>query len=103
MIRSASADDFGAIAAITNHYITTTSIHFAYEPVTADDLHAYWRAGCDRFPWLVAEAVGGDVVGYAKAGTWRERAAYAWTTEIGLYVAPDRRRQRIGHALYTAL
>ena len=33
-IRPARADDFEAIAAITNHYIVTTSIHFAYAPIT---------------------------------------------------------------------
>jgi L-amino acid N-acyltransferase YncA len=50
-VRPAGDADFGAIAAITNHYITTTPIHFAYEPVTADELAATWRAHA-KHPWL---------------------------------------------------
>jgi len=101
MIRAARDEDFPAIASITNHYITTTAIHFAYEPLAPEDLRAMWAKGRDRYPWLVAEKSG--VLGYAKAGTWRDRAAYSWTAEIGLYVAPEARRAGVGRALYGAL
>jgi phosphinothricin acetyltransferase len=100
VIREPQGDDFDAIAAITNHYIETTAIHFSYEPVTADELRALWRPGA--FPWLVADD-GANVIGYAKAGTWRDRAAYQWTPEVGLYLAPDARGHGTGTALYTAL
>lgn len=97
-IRAARDDDFATIADITNHYITTTSIHFGYEPITGDSLLA------DRgdYPWFVAED-SGRVIGYAKAGAWRERAAYRWTCETGLYLAHDVRGRGIGRALYDVL
>jgi len=79
-VRAPRDDDFSAIAEITNHYIATTAIHFAYEPVLASDLLAGWRQHA-RYPWRVAEDDAGRVVAYAKAGVYRERAAYAWTTE----------------------
>ena len=101
-IRPAREDDFAALSAITNFYIATTAIHFAYEPLAADELAATWRAHRDRFPWLVVED-GGAVAGYAKAGTWRERAAYAWTCELGLYLADGARGRGLGTALYRAL
>lgn len=114
MIRLARDEDFPAITAITNHYIATTTIHFAYEPLAPDYLHGLWRQST-RHPWFVAckpaertsaseraEAHDG-VVGYAKAGTWRDRAAYDWTAEVGLYVAHDARGRGIGRALYAAL
>ena len=101
MIRAAREGDFPAIASITNHYVTTSSIHFAYEPVSVAELVAGWKKS-DRYPWFVAEEPEG-VVGYAKAGVWRDRAAYAWTTEVGLYVAPTAHRRGIGRALYGAL
>ena len=98
-IRPASDDDFDAITAITNHYIATTWIHFGYEPLAVDEVRSADRV---RYPWFVAEA-DGVVVGYTKSGPWRGRAGYAWTTEIGLYIAPDARRQGLGVALYTTL
>ena len=101
-VRAAREDDFAAIAEITNFYIATTAIHFAYEPVTVDELRAQWHKAHAKFPWLVAER-DGNVVGYAKAGTWRERAAYGWTTEVGLYVADRERGRGLGRALYAAL
>jgi phosphinothricin acetyltransferase len=99
-IRPAREDDFETIAAITNHYITTSAIHFAYDPVTADDLRALWRSH-PRHPYLVIDDSG--VVGYAKATTWRERAAYQWTCEVGLYIADGSHGRGLGSALYTAL
>ncbi|HEX4453242.1 MAG TPA: GNAT family N-acetyltransferase [Kofleriaceae bacterium] len=100
IIREPRDDDFAALAAITNHYIATTAIHFAYEPMTEAELREQARG---RFPWLVADDDVGGVIGYAKAGTWRARAAYQWTCELGLYVAPDARGRGIGTQLYSAL
>jgi len=101
-IRPARDDDFPAITAITNHYISTTSIHFAYEPLTVAELLAMWHGYRERFPWLVTEEAGA-VIGYAKAGTWRDRAAYAWTAETGVYMADAARGQGLGRPLYVAL
>src|SRR5262245_5799884 len=104
LVRAPRDDDFAAIAEITNHYIATTAIHFAYEPVLASDLLAGWRAWREQYPWLVAEDTGDQrVVGYAKSGVYRERAAYAWTTETAVYVAPAAQRRGIGRALYEPL
>ncbi|HTL36088.1 MAG TPA: GNAT family N-acetyltransferase [Kofleriaceae bacterium] len=101
-IRAARADDFAAIAAITNHYITTSAIHFAYEPVSEDDLRGMWDRHRDRHPWLVTEDDMG-VLGYAKSGVWRDRAAYNWTCEVGLYIADHARGRGLGFALYVTL
>lgn len=98
LIRPVRDADFDALAAITNHYIATTAIHFGYEAVTGDELRAAWK---ERYPWLVADD--GAVLGYAKAGVWRDRAAYQWTCEVGLYVANTARGRGIGTALYREL
>lgn len=99
MIRSAREADFDTIAAIVNHYIANTAIHFGYEPVTAESLFASWDA---RHPWLVIEDRA-TIVGYAKSNTWRDRAAYQWTCETALYIAHDARGRGFGRALYTML
>lgn len=101
MIRPVAEDDFIAIASITNHYIATTAIHFAYEPVSAEQLLAMWKSH-DGFPWFVVGDRQG-VVGYAKSGMWRERKAYSWTAEIGLYLAPHACGRGLGTGLYDAL
>ncbi|MEO8705204.1 MAG: N-acetyltransferase family protein [Kofleriaceae bacterium] len=102
MIREAREPDFGAITTITNHYITTTSIHFAYEPVSPAELVASWAKAAHRYPWLVVTD-GDGCLGYAKAGVWRDRAAYRWTAEIGLYVHHDHHRRGLGRRLYAEL
>lgn len=101
-IRPARDEDFAAITAITNHYIVTSSIHFAYEPLAESQLHAMWSGYRERFPWLVIEHAG-QVAGYAKAGTWRDRTAYNWTAETGVYIADSARGHGLGRAVYTAL
>jgi phosphinothricin acetyltransferase len=101
MIRPVRETDFDAIAAITNHYILTTTIHFGYEALPVAHYRAMWKPD-GRFPWFAVEEAG-EVVGYAKAGTWRDRAAYDWTTEVGLYIRHDVRGRGLGRALYTTL
>jgi L-amino acid N-acyltransferase YncA len=106
VIRPARAEDFPSIAVITNHYIANSSIHFGYEPVSEQELRNTWDASSQHV-WLVAEDVPpgqpGAVLGYAKSGVWRERAAYAWTAELGLYVAQHARGRGLGTALYLEL
>jgi phosphinothricin acetyltransferase len=101
-IRSVRDGDFEAIAALTNRAIVATSIHFGYDPVTAHELRDAWWPKRERFPYLVAEDDAG-FVGYAKSGTWRERAAYGWTAETGIYVEERAQRRGIGTRLYVAL
>jgi phosphinothricin acetyltransferase len=101
-VREPQDADFDALATLTNHYIATTAIHFGYEPIGAGELHAQWRDARERFPWRVADD-GGAAIGYAKAGVWRARAAYQWTCELGVYVAPEAIGRGAGGALYAAL
>lgn len=103
-IRLARAEDFAAIAALTNTFIRDTAVHFGSQPVTADELAAQWRAHVDgvRHPWLVAEH-DGAFAGYAKASWWRQRAAYAWTAESTIYLDASRRGAGLGRALYGRL
>jgi len=101
-VRAARDEDIPAIARITNHYITTTTIHFGYAPLPDSELRDQWQHDRDRFPWLVVER-DGAVLGYAKAGTWRGRAAYRWTAEVGLYLADGERGRGVGRLLYGAL
>lgn len=101
-VRPARNDDFDAIAALTNYYIDNTAIHFSYQPVTPDELRNLWQAKLHLYPWLIAE-VDGHFAGYAKASLWRERSAYQWTPEAGVYVETRFQRLGVGRALYQRL
>lgn len=100
-VRPATPDDLPAIVAIVNHAITTGAAHFASAPWTVAEA-AVAFGSADRYPWLVAEAEG-VTLGFAKAGPWKERAAYAWSVELGVYVAPDQQGRGVGKALYRDL
>jgi phosphinothricin acetyltransferase len=103
-IRTVEEGDWEAIAALTNAYIVGTAVHFGYEPVTGAELRAAWWPKRERYPFLVADDTRtGAFLGYAKAGSWRERAAYQWTAEVGIYVVADAQRRGVGRRLYGAL
>jgi L-amino acid N-acyltransferase YncA len=102
LVRAARTGDFEAIAAILEPLIRHTAIHFAYQPLSAAELRDAWGRLRETYPFLVAEA-GGEVVGFTKAGPWRERAAYLWTPECGVYVREDRKRTGVGRVLYARL
>jgi len=101
-IRPAVASDFDAVAALTNPYILGTPIHFGTVPVTGAELRADWEKGRDRYAFLIAD-VEGEVAGYAKTSAFRSRAAYQWTAEVGVYLAPAHHRKGWATALYRRL
>lgn len=120
-IRLAQESDFEAIASLTTHFILNSPAHFAYEPTTTPQQLDAWSRSKDRHPFFIAECPapqtagathvpplvptrdGLVLAGYAKTYPWRERSAYAWTAETGIYLHPAFHRAGIGTALYTAL
>jgi len=102
-IRPATPADAGAICAIYNHYIATTTISFEEDPVAEAEMAQRIADVCAAgLPWRVAE-VGGAVVGYAYATKWRVRPAYRHSVESTVYVDREHAGRGIGRALYAAL
>lgn len=102
IVRPATTTDAAACAAIYAPYVHDTTITFETEPPTARDL-AVRIADCSAaHAWLVLEQ-DGEVVGYAYGHAFAERAAYAWSCETSIYVAPDARGNGAGRTLYGAL
>ena len=102
-VRPAVPGDLAAVASIYGPYVEGSLITFETEPPDA----AAWRERFDGvqergLPFLVAES-GGDVVGYAYAGPWKERAAYRHTVEDAIYLAPGARGRGVGGVLLVAL
>ena len=103
VVRAATAADAEAVAAIYNHYVIETVVTFEEEPVAPPEIaRRIAEVQAAALPWLVAD-LGGEVVGYSYATRWRPRRAYRFSTEVTVYVAPDRGRRGIGSLLYARL
>jgi phosphinothricin acetyltransferase len=102
LIRPVESRDLAPICELTNHYIVNTVVHFAYEPLRVDEFEKMWIDTRDRYPWLSAE-VEGRFAGYAKAGSWRSRTAYSWSSEVGIYMRQEFHGRGLGKTLYRAL
>lgn len=101
-LRPASLSDAPALRAIYAPYVEKTAITFECTVPDVEEFTARMRATLRRYPYLVAVR-GGEIVGYAYAGAFGERAAYAWAAEVSIYLREDQRRQGIGRRLYAAL
>ena len=99
MIRLAIPSDAGAVAAIYRPYVEHS--HFTFEEVPPRSRDIAERMSNPVHPWLVAEE-GGRILGYASTSAMRNRAAYRWSVETGIYLAPDEQRRGIGRALLAA-
>jgi L-amino acid N-acyltransferase YncA len=101
-IRPATRADAAAIAAIYAHFVGSSVITFEIDPPDRDEIARRMDLILPRYPYLVAE-MDGELAGYAYAGQLYERAAYRWTVEATVYVAPEHHRQGVGRRLYSAL
>ena len=101
-IRVARESDAAAQRDIYAPYVERTAVSFEYE---APDVAAFLeriRRVQEKYPYLVAES-GGELLGYAYAGSFHTREAYSWSAEASIYLRMDCRRMGIGSALYRAL
>ena len=103
MIRPATPADAAAIAAIYAPQVLAGTASFETEAPDAAEMAARLaRVHGNGWPWLVWDA-DGDLLGYAYASQFRDRAAYRATCENSIYVAADAARQGVGRALLLAL
>jgi L-amino acid N-acyltransferase YncA len=100
-IRLATIADADRIRAIYAPYCSTP-ISFETEAPSLGEIEKRMTAVLAHLPWLVCEQ-GDEVAGYAYAGKHRERAAYAWSVDVSVYVCLRHHRKGIGHALYVRL
>jgi L-amino acid N-acyltransferase YncA len=102
MIRIARAEDAEAIHAIYAPTIIDTAITFETELPGAEVMRQRILTRLQHYPWLVWED-DGQVMAYAYATRFRERAAYDWIAETSIYVHADARRRGIARRLYGVL
>jgi phosphinothricin acetyltransferase len=101
LVRAATEPDIAGVLEIVNREIREGVAHFGQREHTAGEVLP-WLGSADRLPFLVA-AADGMVIGYARASRWKDREAYDWACEIGVYVRPEYQGQGAGRALYSVL
>ena len=102
MIRTARNEDAAAIHAIYAPSITGGVATFETALPGVATMRERIRARLEHYPWLVWEEAG-EVLAYAYAGRFRERAAYDWIAETSIYVRADAHRRGIARTLYGVL
>jgi L-amino acid N-acyltransferase YncA len=99
IIRPASLEDAAAVAAIYGHHVLHSLGTFEETPPSVDEMTVRIDAVVSRhLPYLVAEDAG-RLLGFAYAGPFRPRAAYRYTAEDSVYVAPEMMGRGVGKAL----
>jgi phosphinothricin acetyltransferase len=101
-IRTATPSDAAEIAAIYNWYVAHTVITFEVDPVSAAEMSDRIASVLAAHEWLVLER-DGDLLGYAYAGRFRERAAYRHATESTIYLRHGLEGKGLGEPLYSEL
>ena len=102
-LRPATEGDAAAIAAIYAPYVRGTAISFETEAPSADEIAARIAKAQSRWAWLVREDARGELLAYAYAGAFAERASYRWSVTVSAYARQGQHRQGHGRVLYTAL
>lgn len=88
-IRSATIADAEAIQRIYAPFVLETAISFEDLPPSADEMAGRIASILKTHPWLVA-VVGGKICGCVYATAHRERAAYRYSADTTIYIAPKR-------------
>jgi len=99
IVRPAAQTDTAAIAAIYAHHVLNGAGTFEETPPDVPEIARRVAAvSALGLPYLVAAGEGG-VIGFAYAAPFRPRAAYRYTAEDSVYVAPASARAGVGKAL----
>jgi phosphinothricin acetyltransferase len=99
LIRLAAAGDTAAIAGIYRPYVEESRISFEEEAPNAAEIAR--RMSNPIHPWLVAEE-DGEVIAFASTSPMRNRHAYRWSVETGIYVHRAAQGRGIGRELLSA-
>jgi phosphinothricin acetyltransferase len=101
-LRVGTPGDGAACAEIYRPIVENTWISFETEAPSAAEMALRIERTLPRFPWLVATQ-DDRVVGYAYAGSHRERAAYRWSADVTVYLAEQVRGKGVGRRIYGGL
>lgn len=102
VIRAATRKDAGSLLKIYSYYVENTAISFEYVAPSLDEFSKRISSTLEKYPYIVLED-DGLIRGYAYAGAFHSRAAYAHCCEVTIYLDHDSKGNGYGKALYEAL
>ncbi|MGE7369588.1 N-acetyltransferase family protein [Neorhizobium sp. NPDC001467] len=103
-LRDATPADLPAITEIYRDSVLHGSASYEIIPPDQAEMSDRFHAvGAKGYPYIVAEAEGNGILGFAYASAFRTRPAYRWLVEDSIYLAPDARGQGVGKALLKEL
>jgi len=104
LVRPARFSDCPGILEIYNEAVLNTTASYDYEPRSLAHREEWLAAHeRDRFPVFVAEASGGEVLGWSALNKFHDRVGYRFTSENSIYVAPAWRGRGLGGRLLAPL
>ena len=101
-IQKVEIEDAAELLSIYAPYVRDTAVSFEYEVPSCEEFRERIRTISSALPYLKAVDEKG-ILGYAYAGTFKNRKAYDWSVEVTVYVRRDSRRAGVGRLLYGAL
>jgi L-amino acid N-acyltransferase YncA len=99
IVRPCFQQDIEFVQLIYAHHVLAGTGTFETEPPSLEDMTQRWSRVVERgWPFIVATPKSdlSRVMGFAYAGQFRDRSAYARTFEVSVYVAPSSLRQGAG-------
>ncbi len=101
-IRMATKEDAEQILKIYSPYVTDTAITFEDTVPSIKEFSQRIANTLKRYPYIVA-LVGGEIIGYAYASPFKQRAAYDWSVETTIYLSQHYRGKGFGKKVYVTL
>ncbi|MGG1662442.1 N-acetyltransferase family protein [Brevibacillus sp. NRS-1366] len=101
-IRDAVIDDLPAMLEIYNYAIQNTVATFDLQEQSLEQRMVWFNKHGGNYPLLVAESQG-EILGYSCLSSFREKPAYAKSTELSVYVSQEKRSIGVGSALMAVL
>ncbi len=103
-LRDATPADLLAITEIYRDSVLNGTASYEITPPDQAEMTGRFQAIRQKgYPYIVAEAEDGTLLGYAYASAFRTRPAYRWLVEDSIYLTPEARGQGVGKALLKEL